>query len=447
MPMPATEFDSIVVGTGPGGATVARELARQGKKVLILEWGDYAPTRGSALQVIPQTCIPGKSFFLTRQMLATVRAITTGGSSMIYCATAFEPPIDMLKSYGVDISAEASAMPEDVPIDVLNDNLMGAGPRRFLESARELGYDAGKAKKFIYPEKCREQCPLCSYGCPFGAKWNARHFVAEAIENGAVMINKARVEHVIIENGKSIGVQYCRKGRKYQAFAHKTIIAAGGIGSPQILRKSGIKDSGRNFFFDPLVYVFGTIKGLDSGKAVPMSAGVHFSDDGIVMTDFNMPHLMKTALNLEALKLRQVFSYTNVLPIMIKIRDDLGGEISKRGWVNKQLGKNDRLRLDKGVLHARRILANAGATEISQSWIFAAHPGGTVKIGDQLDADLKTQFDNLYVCDCSVIPQEMGLPPTWTILSLAKRLAGHLLAMDSAATGPAIEKNAASGGA
>lgn len=29
----------IVVGTGPGGATVARELARRGKKVLILEWG------------------------------------------------------------------------------------------------------------------------------------------------------------------------------------------------------------------------------------------------------------------------------------------------------------------------------------------------------------------------------------------------------------------------
>ena len=44
-----------------------------------------------------------------------------------------------------------------------------------------------------------------------------------------------------------------------------------------------------------------------------------------------------------------------------------------------------------------------------------------------VDADLKTRFDNLYVCDCSVIPEEWGLPPTMTLLGLGKRLAGHLL--------------------
>jgi len=29
-----------------------------------------------------------------------------------------------------------------------------------------------------------------------------------------------------------------------------------------------------------------------------------------------------------------------------------------------------------------------------------------------------------------VIPEELGLPPTWTILSLGKRLARHLLRLD-----------------
>ena len=33
------DFDAIVVGTGPGGATVAQELSRHGKKILILEKG------------------------------------------------------------------------------------------------------------------------------------------------------------------------------------------------------------------------------------------------------------------------------------------------------------------------------------------------------------------------------------------------------------------------
>lgn len=33
------EYDAIVVGSGPGGAAVSRELARGGKKVLLLEKG------------------------------------------------------------------------------------------------------------------------------------------------------------------------------------------------------------------------------------------------------------------------------------------------------------------------------------------------------------------------------------------------------------------------
>jgi choline dehydrogenase-like flavoprotein len=37
-----------------------------------------------------------------------------------------------------------------------------------------------------------------------------------------------------------------------------------------------------------------------------------------------------------------------------------------------------------------------------------------------------TEFDNLFVCDCSVIPEAWGLPPTTTIIGLGKRLAKHL---------------------
>lgn len=431
MLMPKTEFDVIVAGTGPGGATVARELAKAGKKVLILEWGDYAQTRGSAAQVIPQVGIPGKSLFFTSQMLATIRGITTGGSSMFYCATAFDPPVNMLKSHGVDISEQAAGMPADVPIAPLPDHLMGTGPQRFLESAGHLGYDAHKFNKFIQPDKCRPNCQLCSYGCPYDAKWNARRFVDEALDNGAVIINKAKVNKVIIEHKKAVGVEYRHNRETYQAFAPVTIIAAGGLGSPMILRKSGIKDAGRNFFFDPLVFVYGKIKGLGSGKSVPMSSGVHFADDGIVMTDFNMPHLLKIILDLEVLKLKQVFSYADTLPIMIKIRDNLGGELSKTGWIRKPLTRDDKLKLHKGAVHAKRILQNAGASDIYQSWVVAAHPGGTVKIGEHVDTDLKTQFDNLYVCDCSVIPQELGLPPTWMLLSLGKRLAKYLTAADA----------------
>ena len=41
------DIDFIIVGSGPGGATVAKELSERKKKVLILEWGDNDPLTGS----------------------------------------------------------------------------------------------------------------------------------------------------------------------------------------------------------------------------------------------------------------------------------------------------------------------------------------------------------------------------------------------------------------
>ena len=423
-----TDFDAIVVGSGPGGATVAKDLSLQGKKVLILEWGDNNPPKGSFFRTLPRAFIPGKSVVMTKQAVPVVRAITAGGSSMIFCGTAFAPPVDMFKSYGVDISAEVEEMKKDLPMAPLPDELMGAGPRTFLSSALDLGYDAQKLNKFIYPSKCRTKCQLCMYGCPYGAKWDARQFVDKALENGAKLIPFAKVEKVIIENKKAVGVEYKHNKESYRAYAPKIIVAAGGIGSPLILRQSGMRGAGYDFFFDPLVFVYGKIKGLGSGKSIPMSAGVHFEEDGIVMTDFNMPQMLKVGFDLEILKFKQAFSYADVLPIMIKVKDELGGTVSNNGWVNKPLTKADKQKLDKGSEHAKRILTNAGATDIYRSYKVAAHPGGTVKIGELVDTNLKTKFDNLYVCDCSVMPQEWGLPPTTSIIALGKRLAKHLLA-------------------
>lgn len=426
-----SEYDAIVAGSGPGGATVARDLSLSGWKVLILEWGDNKPVKGTWWNAFPRAFLPGKSVIMTTQAIPVIRATTTGGSSVIYCGTAFSPPLDMLKKYGVDISEEAESMRKDVPIAELPDELMGPGPQRFLDSAQELGYDAHKLTKFIHPSKCRADCQLCLYGCPYGAKWNARHFVDEAMASGAVMINKAKVDKVIFENRKAIGVEYTHHRGKKQVYGNKIIISAGGIGSPMILRNSGMQNTGFDFFFDPLMYVLGKVPGTGGGKSVPMSAGVHFADDGIVMTDFNLPRLLKTGFDLEVLKVKQSFAYADVIPIMIKVRDDLAGKITKRGWVQKDLTPNDKLKLEKGAAHARRILANAGAVEIHNTYKFAAHPGGTVKIGEHVDANLQTEFENLYVCDCSVMPEEWGLPPTWSILALGRRLANHLAAADA----------------
>ncbi len=421
-------FDAVIAGSGPGGASVARELAKNGKKVLILEWGDHEPVRGTFLQAFPQLFMPGKSLFITGQLLGMVRGITTGGSSLFYCATAFDPPLEMLKSYGVDISSEVEEVRDEIPIAPLSDELMSPAGTLFLNSALDLGYDARKLNKFIFQDRCPKDCNRCMFGCPHGAKWSARNFVEEALANGAEVINFAKVNRVIIENQRAIGLRYTHKGRSFDVYAPTVVIAAGGIGSPLILRKSGFNDVGRDFFFDPLWLVYGTVKDSGSGKGVQMCAGVHFEDEGIIMTDFNLDPKVKAILDSQVFRFDQLNNFANVVPIMIKVRDGLGGRIADSGWVWKSLKASDKRKLYFGRKHARRILGNMGAQNVYTSWLMASHPGGSVKIGEHLNAHLQTRVNNLYVCDCSVIPEELGLPPTLTLLSLGKRLAKHLLA-------------------
>ncbi len=429
------EFDVIVVGSGPGGASVARGLSKNGKKVLILEMGDYEPTKGTFRQMLSRGWVPVTKMPLTTGGKPIVRAITTGGTTNFYSACAYEPPFGMLKKYGIDITQEIADLRDELPIDVISDELMNPAASLFMKSARELGYDCRKLDKLIYQDKCKRNCQFCTYGCPNDAKWNARYFVDEAVENGAQIINHAKVRKVITENGVAIGVEYKRRGKTHRTYAEKIVIGAGGIGSPGILKKSGIKGVGSDFCTDPLMLVMGKVEGLEgTGRAVPMMTGFRLEEEGIMFSDLHIPQILKVLFDVHAFNFGEVTDYSDVIPIMVKIRDDLSGKIINNGLVSKKLSKEDKQKLALGETIARNILVNAGAKKTYSSRIMAAHPGATVKIGEHLDKNLKTRFDNLYVCDCSAFPEPMGIPPTLTILGLGTRLAAHLLGNEPAAT-------------
>ena len=95
---------------------------------------------------------------------------------------------------------------------------------------------------------------------------------------------------VIIEDKTAVGVEFTKNGKTSKLFAPKIVISAGGIGTPVILRASGIKEAGYNFFFDPLIGVRGTVKDVEvPSSEIPMSAGVHMVDEGYMMTDMSHP--------------------------------------------------------------------------------------------------------------------------------------------------------------
>ncbi|TFH40248.1 MAG: GMC family oxidoreductase, partial [Chrysiogenales bacterium] len=428
------QFDVIIVGTGPGGATTAKELTERGKKVLMLEWGPGGPVKGTLWRYIREQCWPGKGMLITNGFLGMVRGITTGGSSLFSYGTCFPVTHAMLKKHGIDVTKEEAEARKELPIGVVKKEMVTPMARRIMDSARGLGYDWKQLEKFMYQDRWRPGYMFGYYGDPHKVKWSAWMFADEAVRNGAVLLNKAKVSTIILEGNRAVGVEFRMKGKHYRVFAPKVIIAAGGIGSPVILRKSGLKRAGYDFFYDPLITVCGKVNDVRKrDDEIPMTAGIHFPEDGIVMTDMAIPTPLDKVFTAQVFRFWRLFETRKTLRIMIKIRDDLSGRITDGGGVRKALTKQDKAKLMKGYDIAKKILKKAGARGIYKTWYLAAHPGGTVKLGEFLDSNLKVKnYENLYVCDCSVIPEPWGLPPALTLICLGKRLAKHLAGEKSA---------------
>ncbi|MES2118241.1 MAG: FAD-dependent oxidoreductase [Pseudomonadota bacterium] len=417
----APSFDVIVVGSGPGGASVARELARRQMRVLVLEQGSAAPLQGTLSQMAGIAAIPGKSAFLHHDASLLVSGIATGGTSTINFATAVAPPLSMFAAHGIDLAPALASLQAELPMSPLPDELIGPMAKRIEQGALARQLEWRKLDKMIRPQSCRTGCWRCVYGCPFGAKWTARDFLDEAVRLGATLIDQAKVEEIIVQNGRATGVHYRRGGKLLQALADKVVLAGGGIGSPRLLHRSGLHPARSTFFSDPVVAVMGQVDDIDGGAEVPMAAGMYLRDEGIALADMTLPKPMYQAFAAQVGRIDRLLSHAQTLTLMVKIRDDIGGGIGPH-WVDKGLSRADRARLAAGVGMARDILRAAGARNIFKSWHFAAHAGGSVRIGDGVDSSLQTATPNLFVCDASVIPGPWGLPPTLTLLCLGKRL-------------------------
>lgn len=422
------ETDVIVVGSGAGGATVAKELAQRKKKVLILEWGTNDSLKGTFHQGIKTLLLPGKSLLITPQMLGLVRGIITGGSTVHFYATCYPVPLTLFQSYGIDLTREVEETKKELPIAPLKEEMIGPMAKRIMESAQDLGYQWRKLDKFMYQERWKPNYRFSHYGDPHGVKWSARTYIREAIAHGARLVDRAKVKKVITENKTAVGVEFTKRGKTSRAFASKVILSAGGIGTPVILRASGVTRAGYDLFFDPLIGVRGTVKDIAvPDSEIPMSAGAHLADEDYMMTDMSHPFAISLMTAASALRFGQLLSRQKTLQIMVKARDELGGRLTAGGGVRKKLDGKEKKKLRRGYERAKKILKNAGAKNIFKTGYLASHPGGTAKIGDIVDSNLNTEYDNLFICDCSVIPEAWGLPPTLTIIALGKRLAKHLV--------------------
>jgi choline dehydrogenase-like flavoprotein len=432
------QADVIVVGSGPGGATLARDLAQQGKKkVLLLEHGiDYRPLAYYGTYLGALIYSDRMSLLFTQEGLNIVRPLMVGGATSMYCGCAAPPPDWLKTKYAVDIDQQVSETMEELEIAPLPAELRGAASTRIAQAAQALGYDWQPQLKFMRParaKKFRETCGArCMVGCRCGAKWNAAEYVDEAIAAGADLRTRAHVKRVMIEDGHAVGVEGTLAGRPFTARAETVVLAAGGIGTPRILQASGFEQAGVGMTMDVTVMVYGFIKERGIGNEPPMTWSWENPQVGYMLSTLIDPWLLYPLITtLKGLKYPLYWPrWNNILGVMIKLKDEVSGGVFPNGKISKPLTDNDRPRLKMAEDVCHKILIEAGARPdtIFMTPLRGTHPSGTVRIGEMLDTNLQTETPGLYVCDASVFPEALDRPTVLTIIGLAKRLAKHLSA-------------------
>ncbi|MBN1472646.1 MAG: FAD-binding protein, partial [Syntrophaceae bacterium] len=132
-------YDVIVVGSGPGGATVTREFARAGKRVLLLEKGKEHKNLGTYLGAM--TMFDRFGFFKSREGLTMLKTTTLGGATMVYSGSAAIPPPWLKTKYGIDLEGYAEAICRELKVDVLPERFMGEASRSIMEAGNRIGQE------------------------------------------------------------------------------------------------------------------------------------------------------------------------------------------------------------------------------------------------------------------------------------------------------------------
>jgi choline dehydrogenase-like flavoprotein len=354
----------------------------------------------------------------------------------MYCGCAERPLPWWQSKYGIDLSQEAEETVAELHIAPLPATLRGVASTRIADAAADLGMNWQPQDKFMVPRRshdgfgCGAKCML---GCRCGAKWNAAEFVDEAVQQGIDLWTGAKVDAVLWENGRILGVSGQKAGRPFRLWGQAVVLAAGGIGTPLILQRSGMAQAGQGMTMDTTVMVYGHAAAKGIGQEPPMTWSCADDELGVLYST-----LIDPWLNYPLVMLQKGPAYAlswhrwgQTYGVMIKLKDEVSGAVQaqKHGFtISKGLTANDRQRLAEAEAVAGRILRQAGCdpNTIFTTPLRGTHPSGTVRLGEMLDNNLQTEISDLYVCDASVFPEALARPTVLTIIALGKRLARHL---------------------
>jgi choline dehydrogenase-like flavoprotein len=474
--------DACVIGTGAGGAPVAKELAEGGMTVAMLEEGSYntpdeytARPREMSVRLyrdqgqIATTGVPPILLPLGR---------TVGGSSHVNSATCFRTPPPVLELWAERFGLEGLGADEldpyfrrverELNVSKTPPEIAGRNAQIVKRGADRLGWSGD----FIYRNvRGCVGSGVCNFGCPSSAKQHVGiTYVPRAWEAGATTYTEARARRIEFEGRRVRAVEAeTASGRRLRIDCDIAVVAAGAIHTPLFLRRQRVDDRsgqlGRNLSIHPATAVRALFdERVEMWDGVPQSYFIdELADEGIMLEGAaGPPDYFATSLPYAGERHRRLMErYPQMSQFGIMVSDSSRGRVFEtRGivWIRYDLNREDTSRFKRGIEALAEIYWAAGADRVyppiaglpelgpedmgtlarldlepAQLTLMAFHPLGTCRMAADpeagpVDGEGRVHgYEGLYVADGSIVPSALGVNPQITIIALATRIAYGIL--------------------
>jgi choline dehydrogenase-like flavoprotein len=351
------EADVVVVGSGAGGGVIAAQCAQAGKRVLVLEMGQYrseADFHGLELPGYFELYYGGGLLGSESGSIATLAGSTLGGGTVVNYMNCVRTPDRILaeweEQHGVTGLASGGFVEEHLEpvLERIGANTeattQNAIHRRMMQGCDALGIEHRPIWRNASLDDDPERCGFCIVGCANGCKRSSmKTWLQDCSDHGGRAVVGCRADRVLTQDGRATGVAATvthpdGSTTALTVHAPTVVVACGSIESPALLLRSGIGGPavGKHLRLHPAFLVLGVYdEPIEGWRGQVQSAlSDHFADleDGcgfLVEATNVMPGLLSGALPwVDGARHKRLMSQLRWLaPFITVARDHGSGEV------------------------------------------------------------------------------------------------------------------------